>query len=141
MGFSVAAAAAIIVVSVLISVEIMVGSVIPNVEDFNYQFVDLKERAVEQIQTDINITTVDITAYGLNYNHSITIENSGSICLNTSDFVILINGTNQEFSCSVSYLYAMKSAYFNVSNLPGDGPMRLKAITGNGISDIYEYII
>ena len=141
MGFSLVAAFAVIGVSILIAIEIFTGSLLPAITDVDESYDDLLDRTVEMAQTDINISSVSISAYGLNYNHSITLKNTGSITLNTSDFTILINGVTQQFICPDSYLYPEKETYLNVSNLPGDGNKILKVISENGISDYYEYII
>jgi archaellum component FlaF (FlaF/FlaG flagellin family) len=140
MGFSLVAAFAVISVSLLISIEILSGSLIPMITDINDSYDDMVDRDVEGVQTDINITHVS-TSFNVfsNYDHNITVENSGSITLTTSDFTLLINGTAQQFSCSDSYLYPEKETYFNISNLSGGGNKRLKVITYNGISDYYEY--
>ena len=141
MGFSLVAAFAVIGVSILIAIEIFTGSLLPAITDVDESYDDLLDRTVEMAQTDINISSVSISAYGLNYNHSITLKNTGSITLNTSDFTILINGVTQQFICPDSYLYPEKETYFNVTNLPGAGNKRLKVISENGISDYYEYVI
>jgi archaellum component FlaF (FlaF/FlaG flagellin family) len=99
------------------------------------------DRNIDRIQTNINISTVNTSSFGANYNHSITIENTGSVTLQTNDFTILINGEIKQFLSSKSYLYPGKTAIFNVSNLPGAGEKKLKAITENGIVDYYEYTI
>ena len=141
MGFSLIAASAVIGVSILISIEILTGSVLPTITDLDDSYDDMVDRSVDKVQTDINITDVSTYANDSNYDHNITLENTGSITLKTSDFVILINGTMQQFSCSDSYLHPEKETYFNVTNVAGSGNKRLKVITDNGISDYYEYTI
>jgi archaellum component FlaF (FlaF/FlaG flagellin family) len=141
MGFSLAAAAAIIGVSVLIAIELVVGSLLPAITDINNSYDDMKERAIEQIQTDINITTVSITSNGSFYDHNFTVENTGSIDLETKYFDILINGTSYPFNCSKSFIYPEQDVYFQVDNLAGDEDKRLKILTENGISDYFEYTV
>ena len=141
MGFSLIAAFTIVGVSILVSIEIFTGSLIPTITEIDNSYDDMVDRNIDRVQTDINITSVTITTSGPNYNHNITVKNMGSITLNTSEFTILINGTTQQFICSDSYLYPEKITYFNVSNLPGSGPKKLKVITDKGISDYYEYTI
>jgi len=140
MGFSLVAAFAVIGVSIFIAIEILTGSLLPAITDVDESYDELVDRSIEMVQTDINITNVIISGSSP-YNHNITLKNTGSITLNTSDFTILINGVTQQFSCPDSYLYPEKQTYLNVSNLPGDGNKRLKVITPNGISDYYEYVI
>lgn len=141
MGFSVSAATAIIGVAILISFEVMVADVIPTIKDTNEAYDEMKERVVDQIQTDVNITSVRTTANASNYDLNITVENTGSITLETENFNILINGTKHTFTCSKTYLHPENSVYFNITNLPGSGNRRLKVVTNNGISDYYEYTI
>jgi len=141
MGFSLVAAFAVIGVSIFIAIEILTGSLLPAITDTDESYDDMVDRSVEMVQTDINISSVSIYVNGLNYDHNISVINTGSITLNTSDFTVLINGVTQQFICTDSYLHPEKLTYLNVSNLPGDGNKRLKVITPNGISDYYEYTI
>ena len=141
MGFSLVAAAAVIGVSILVCIEILTGSLLPAITDVDDSYDDMVGRSIDRVQTDINITSVSTPANGQNYDHNITVENTGSITLNTSDFTILINGTTQQFSCTDPYLYPEKVVYFDILNLPGTGARRLKVITDNGIADYYEYTV
>jgi len=141
MGFSLAAAAAIIGVSILMVIEIIVGTTIPTITDVHDSFDDMRDRAIDQIQTDINITDVTSEANGSNYDINVTVENTGSTTLETVYFNILINGTEKDFACSKSYLHPENEVYFNVSSLQGTGPRRLKVVTNNGVSDYYEFTL
>ncbi|MDH7517400.1 MAG: hypothetical protein QHH19_03550 [Candidatus Thermoplasmatota archaeon] len=142
MGFSLTAAAAIIGVAILISVEIIIGSIPPKFEDVNESYYNMKNRLIEQTKTSINITSVATTINGANHNISIIVENTGSIVLNTGYFNILVNGTNKQFSCSKPYIYLKDTAYFNLTDLEGNsGTRRLKVVTKNGVSDYYEYTL
>ena len=141
MGFSLVAAFAVIGVSIFIAIEILTGSLLPAITDVDESYEDMVDRSVDMVQTDVNISNVTIYINGPNYDHNISVNNTGSVTLNTSDFTILINGISQQFICSAPYLYPEKGVTFNVTNLPGDGNKRLKVITSNGISDYYEYVI
>lgn len=141
MGFSLVAAAAIIGVSVLMVIELIVGTTIPTITDIHDSFDDMKDRAIDQVQTDINITDVTSEVNGSNYDINVTVENTGSITLKTSNFNILINGTENQFTCSKSYLHPENEIYFNVSSLAGSGKRILKVVTNNGISDYYEFTL
>jgi len=141
MGFSLVAAFAIIGVAIFISIEILTGSMLPAITDIDNSYDDFVKRSVEMVQTDINIIDVEFSENGENYDHNITVNNTGSIVLNTSHFSIIINGELQQFSCTDSYLYPEGETYFNVTNLPGTGNKRLKMTTENGISDYFEYIV
>ena len=141
MGFSLVAAAAIIGVSALMVIELIVGTTIPTITDIHDSFDDMKDRAIDQVQTDINITDVTSEVNGSNYDINVTVENTGSITLKTSNFNILINGTENQFTCSKSYLHPENEIYFNVSSLAGSGKRILKVVTNNGISDYYEFTL
>jgi len=141
MGFSLVAAAAIIGVSTLIVIGTIVENLLPAMTEVNDSYDELKDRAIDQIQTDINITSVTTPSNGSNYDLNFSVENTGSVVLETSYFNILINGTDQQFTCTKLYLYPESEVYFNVTNLSGTGARILKVITDNGISDYYEYTI
>ncbi len=141
MGFSLVGAAAIIGVALLMSIEIIVSTTIPTITDVHDAFDDMRDRAITQVQTDINITDVSSEINGSNYDINITVENTGSITLHTAFFDILINGTKNDFTCSKSYIHPENKVYFNVSSLSGVGIMRLKVVTNNGIADYYEFTL
>ena len=141
MGFSVSAATAIIGVAVLISIELMVANVIPTITETHDSYDDMRNRAIEQIQTDINITNVNTTQNGSNYDHNITVQNTGSTTLETSNFDVLIDGIKQIFTCSKTYLHPENIVYFNITNLAGTGNKRVKVVANNGISDYYDFTI
>jgi len=139
MGFSLAGAFAIIGVSILMVFEILTGNLLPAITDYNDSYDDMKDRIIDQVQTDISITSVSTSINGSNYDLNITVENTGGTTLKTNDFNVLINGTSNSFTCSNSYLYIDSSVYFNVTNLPGSGDRRLKVVTNNGVSDYETY--
>jgi len=141
MGFSLSATTAIIGVSILLAIEIIVSTTIPTVTDIHESYGEMRERSIDRIQTDINITSIVISDNGSNYDLNITLKNIGSTTLETTDFNILINGSMQEFSCKVPYIHPKNKANFNIYNLPGKGLRRLKVVTNNAISDYQIYII
>ena len=141
MGFSLTGAFAIIGVSILMVFEILTGNLLPAVTDYNDAYDNMKDRIIEQVQTDISISNVNTYNNGSNYDLNFSVENTGGWTLETSDFNILINGTSQSFKCTSSYLYIDSSVYINVTNLSGNGDRRLKVVTNNGISDYETYTI
>jgi len=141
MGFSLVGAFAIIGVSILMVFEIFTGNLLPAVTDYNDAYDNMKERIIEQVQTDILITNVTTYNNASNYDLNFTVENTGGCTLKTNDFNVLINGTSQSFTSTSSYIYIDSSVYFNVTNLPGSGERRLKVVTNNGVSDYYTYTI
>jgi archaellum component FlaF (FlaF/FlaG flagellin family) len=139
MGFSLIASAAILAVTLFMAVEIITGNLLPALEGINNSYGEMKNRLTDQIQTDINITTVSRSVNGLNYNYNITIQNTGSVTLKTGKFVVLMNGTVYAATCSCMFIYPDATAYFTVTNVSGVGAMRMKIITDNGIADYYTY--
>jgi archaellum component FlaF (FlaF/FlaG flagellin family) len=132
MGFSLVAAAAIIGVSILMALEIIVGTTIPTITDLHDSYEDMKNRAIEQVQTDINITN----AVWADPNMIISVDNTGSETINTSYCNILRNGESKTFTCSVSYLHPEQTALYAVAERFNPGDM-IKIITPNGVSDYY----
>jgi flagellar protein FlaF len=141
MGFSLVGATAIIGVSILLGIEIIISTTIPTITDVDDAFYEMKDRAIAQLQTDINITDVISEVNGSNFDINITVENTGSVTLETAYFDLLINGTKKDFTCSKSYIHPENIVYFNISSLPGSGSRRLKVVTNNGISDYYEFTL
>jgi len=139
MGFSLVSASAIIGVAVLISIELLVSTTIPTITEIHDSYDDMKNRSIDQFQTDINITSTTTGANGPNYDLNFTLENTGSISLDTRNFNVLIDGIDQSFTCNLTYLFPENAASFNLTNLQGSGTARLKVVTENGISDYIEY--
>ena len=139
MGFSLVAATAIIGFSVVMAIEIVVSTTIPTIVDVHNAFDEMKDRAIDQLQTDINITDVTSLVNGSNYDINIKVKNTGSVTLKTKYFNILVNGTDKLFICSKIFIYPKNEVYFNVSSIQETGNLRLKVITNNGISDYYDF--
>lgn len=140
MGLSLAAAAAIIGVSILVAIGTLTGNLLPTTTEIYDSYKEMKSRYVDQIQTDIIISGATNSSNATNYDINITVENTGSTNLETCYFNILINGESQECTCSNSCLYPEEEVYFNVNNI-SSGNKKLKVVTNNGISDYYEYVI
>jgi archaellum component FlaF (FlaF/FlaG flagellin family) len=134
MGFSVVAAVAIIGVSALVALEVIVGTTIPTLTEVHEAYDEMRDRAIEQVQTDITITN----AVWNDPNTEITVENTGSITFNTSNCNILLNGFTKEFTCSVSYLHPEQTALFNISIQAVNGDI-IKIVTPNGVSDYHTF--
>ena len=78
MGFSLTASAAVIAVALFIALEIVTGSLFPTMNGINDSYDDLKNRMIDQVHTNINITSITTQANGPNYDYNITIKNTGS---------------------------------------------------------------
>lgn len=141
MGLSTIAATAIIGVSLLMVISIFTGGVMPTLSDYREAFKNMESRATDRVQTSINITDItDNVLMGSPYDLNITVNNTGSVSLETSDFTILVNGVNRLFNSTSSYLYPEKEAVISVKEV-GVGLKRIKVITGNGISDYGEHTV
>lgn len=141
MGFSLIGAFAIIGISIIICSDIFAGTLLPSVTEFDYSYKEMVKRCVERIQTNINITNVVTSINGSNYDHNISLENTGSTSLKISDLTVMINGTIYQFNCSDTYLYPPKETNLYIYNLSGSGEKKLTINTENGISDYYNYVI
>ena len=143
MGFSTVATTVIIGVAILISLEIIAGTTLPTITGIHSSYDEMRERAIKQIQTEINITNAVAVPNGSTHHDlTFTVENTGSISLKTSSFDVLINGTRKTFTCSTTYLYPEDQAVFTLEYLDGrNGSSRLKIVTENGIEEYYTYTI
>jgi len=141
MGLSVSVASAIIAVSVIIVIEISLGNLLPVVSNLNDSYESFKDRAVDKIQSDININNVSTTPNGSGYDLNITIENTGSIVIDTNYCNVLVNGTFYPFYSSKNHLYPKKTSYFTIGNLSGSGQFRLKVVSNFGISDYETFVV
>ena len=139
MGFSTIAATAILGGSCIMIITIFSGGVLPTISNYHEAFKNMENRAVERVQTNVNITNVTNTS-GIYYDLNITVKNAGQITLETAEFTILINGVKKPCNCSELYIYPEKEVVFTV-NLTGSELKRIKVITENGISNYEEYIV
>jgi len=141
MGFSLVGAAAIIGVSILMIIEIIISNGLPTITNVDEAFDEMRNRVVDQVQTDINITGVTSIVNGSGYDINITVENTGSVTLETANFDILVNGTINDFSCSKSYIHPENIVYFDVPSITSLGLQKIKVVTNNGISDYYGFTL
>ena len=139
MGFSTIAAAAILGVTLCMAVEIITTDLLPTIEDINASYGTMKDRIQEQLQTDIAVTTVTRLDNGTEYAYNISVQNTGSRTLPTDNFMILINGSESQFTCSHQYLYPENIIQFHVVSQASGGENRIKVITNNGIAAYYTY--
>jgi archaellum component FlaF (FlaF/FlaG flagellin family) len=139
MGFSLIAAAAILGLTLFMAVEIITSDLLPTIEDMNKSYGEMKERHLNQLQSDINLTSVVRSVNGSNYDYNISVKNTGSATLFPTDFQILINGSAYQFSGSSETLYPENTVFFQIMNVAGAGSQRVKVITNNGIADYYTY--
>ena len=141
MGLSVAAAFAIIGVSILIVAEISLGDILPSLTDLHEAYESMRDRSIKKLQSDIDITNVSTTTNGTNYDLHITIKNTGSTTVDLRYVNVLVEGEKKSFHYNNRYLYPENENTITIFNLSGSGTKRLKVITDLGISDYYTYTV
>ncbi len=134
MGFSLTASAAIIGVAMLMCLEVLWGATLPTIEDINDKYDNMKDRSIEITQTDITITDIVWN----DPNTIISVENNGSITVNTTNCNILFNGVSKSFTCNVYNLHPEQIATFSVAESLNPGDI-VKIVTPNGVSDYYTF--
>ena len=85
------AATAILGGTCVMILSIFSGGIIPTISNYHEAYKNMEDRAVERINTNINIENMTNTS-GFYYDLNITVKNTGHITLKTLDFTILING-------------------------------------------------
>jgi archaellum component FlaF (FlaF/FlaG flagellin family) len=141
MGFSLIAAAAVLGFTLFMAVEIITSDLLPIIESINDSYNDMKDRYQEQLHTDINITAVSRSVNGSNFDYNISVMNTGSVTLDSDVFIILINGSECDFSVSHNHVYPENTGYFYITNVTGADSRRIKVIANNGVADYYVYAV
>ena len=139
MGFSVVAASAIIGVSILVAIELIVGTTIPTMTEVNDAFDEMRNRIIKQAQSDINITSVGVIRNVTLWDINISVENSGSVTFDTTKFNVILGGINQVYECKDTFLYPADTTFFLINGYSAKATTRIKIVAENGISDYYEY--
>jgi archaellum component FlaF (FlaF/FlaG flagellin family) len=134
MGLSLTAAFAIIGVAVVMSIELIASTTIPTLEDVHDSYDEMRDRTIEQVQTDITITNA---VYAVP-NTLISVDNTGSVTINTSYCNILFSGVSKDFKCNVEYIHPEQTAIFTVADRANPGDI-IKIITPNGVSDYHTF--
>ncbi len=135
MGFSLIASAVVLSIAIAMAIEIFTGDIFPTIDRINTAYEGLKGRIDTQAHANINITSISRVSYGLNYNYTITVHNTGSVTLPTATATILFNGTKEPFNASAPYLYPDATVTFSIIGIPDMSGKRVKVITENAIAD------
>ena len=135
MGFSTVAATAIIGVSLLIGVELIVSTTIPSLEDINNSYDEMRDRTIEQAQTDVTI----IAAVYILPNTIVSVQNTGSESIDTSKCNLLHNGVRIGFKSNIVFLHPEQTAILTISNQRSEPGDIIKVITPNGVSDYHTF--
>ncbi len=139
MGFSVSTATAIIGVTIVMALEVSLGAMIPMYTNIQESYQDMKTRSIDELQTDITINDVNVTANASLHDLNITIKNTGCIVLEREYITILIDGVIKDFTSSSAYLYPESIEYYIINGLSGIGEKKIKIIAPNGISCYASY--
>lgn len=138
MGFSTIAAATIVGLSFIIILGTISGEFLPTLSEVNDSYRNIGRRVLNQVHTGINITSMDVMTPPGDIYLNVTIKNTGSVILNTSDFSIIVNGSLQSFNASEPVIYPENEVFFLV-NVDDSGPKSIKVFTGNGVADYDDY--
>lgn len=141
MGFSISATVAIIGVSLIMILEVSLGTMIPVFTDINESYDEMKQRTINQIQTEIEIQNITVYANNSLHDLSILVKNTGSTVIEKSYVNILINGSLYSFDCTKNYWFPEGTYSLSIYGVPGSGSKKIKLISTNGISDYATYSI
>ncbi|MDY6965233.1 MAG: hypothetical protein SVM80_04595 [Halobacteriota archaeon] len=135
MGFSVSAAVAIFLIGFLVMASSSFTLVSNSAELVNDGRKEQQNRMLDELQTDINITSID---YNLTLQRLIIeVVNTGSIILDAGEVNLLIDGDliTEDIALSPAKVWIPeKTLTINVTSV-ASSPSRVKVVTENGISD------
>lgn len=141
LGFSISATSAIIGVAIIMVIEVSVGTVIPVITDLDNSYDEMRQRAVEELQTMIEIENINVQTNDSLHDLSIEIKNTGSTVIESSYVNVLVNGSLSSFLCDDEYWFPESIYTVSVDGVSGSGLKKVKIITNNGISDYDTYSV
>jgi len=119
--------------------EVSMGTVLPVLTDLDESYDEMRNRAVAELQTDIEINDMSAQANGSLHDVSINLTNSGSTVIETMYVTVLIDGSNSVFAVDELYWFPESSYTISVNGVSGSGVHQVKVITKNGICDYETY--
>jgi archaellum component FlaF (FlaF/FlaG flagellin family) len=141
MGFSISATSAIIGVAIVMIIEVSMGTVLPVLTDIDESYDKMRQRAVDELQTSIEIQNISVQINDSLHDISIQLKNTGSTVIDNSYVDLLINGTLTSFISDTDYWFPESIYNISVYGLPGTGMQKVKLIANNGISDYDVYSV
>lgn len=141
VGFSISATAAIIGVSFLMILEISMGTLFPMFTDIDESYDNMRQRAIDELQTDIEIENISVQANSSLHDLTINLKNKGATTIEVSSVDLLVNGSLFPFSCNEEYWFPESNYTISVYGLSGSGLQQVKLIVFNGISDYGTYSV
>ena len=119
--------------------EVSMGTVLPVLTDLDESYDDMRNRAVDELQTNIQITDMSAQANSSLHDLTINLTNSGSTVIETSYINVLIDGSMSVFAIDDLYWFPESSYTVLVNGVSGSGVHQVKVITKNGICDYATY--
>ncbi|MBS3778397.1 MAG: hypothetical protein KGY50_03785 [Candidatus Thermoplasmatota archaeon] len=141
MGFSISATSAIIGIAIIMVIEISVGTIIPVITDLDSSYDEMRQRAVNELQTNIEIQNITVQTNGSLHDLSIQIKNTGSTVIKSLYVDVLVDGSLSSFTCADEYWFPENTYTVSVNGLSGSGSKKVKIITNNGISEYHTYSV
>ncbi len=141
MGFSISVSAATIGVAIIMILEVSMGTIIPLFTDLNDSYENMRNRIIEEIQTEIEINNITVQPNASLHDITITVKNTGSTVIDVAYLDLLVNGLLSSFSYDDEYWFSENTYTITVHGLSGSGSNKVKIITENGISDYHSYLV
>jgi archaellum component FlaF (FlaF/FlaG flagellin family) len=139
MGFSVSASAAILAVSLIMVLEVSMGTILPILTELDESYDALRKRAVDELQTAINIENITVESNASLHDVTIMVKNTGATVIESIHVHVLINGTLTSFTCDDDYWFPESHYTLSVDGISGSGDRQVKVVTNNGISSYASY--
>jgi archaellum component FlaF (FlaF/FlaG flagellin family) len=139
MGFSVSASAAILAVSLIMVLEVSMGTILPILTELDESYDALRKRAVDELQTAINIENITVESNASLHDVTIMVKNTGATVIESIHVHVLINGTLTSFICDDDYWFPESHYTLSVDGISGSGDRQVKVVTNNGISSYASY--
>jgi len=141
MGFSLSASFAIIGATVLVAIEIFTGVIIPDATDIADAFQDRINKDIKTLQTEIEITDVNLTINDSNYDFQVNLTNTGSQPIKLGYCQILIDGVVYTFTTEIPYVLPLNSTIITLRNIESTGQGQMKIVTAHDYQAYSQYQI
>lgn len=115
------------------------GTILPILTELDESYDALRKRAVDELQTAINIENITVESNASFHDITITVKNTGSTVIESGYVHVLINGTLTSFICDDDYWFPESHYTLSVDGISGSGDQQVKVVTNNGISTYASY--
>ena len=97
MGLSLSGTAAVVIVAMLLVIEVLTASLIPMLTDMREAYSDMKDRAIDQLQTEVDVTGLTPQWWNQSWeNRKMITINSSKVADTLENFPVLINITDSD---------------------------------------------